>query len=321
VDTVFLTGASGFVGGHVAEHLIAAGYRVRALARVGRHLPDGCEPVHGDLVEAGALTESLRGCRYLIHCAALYSLAHRDRAAIAHVNVAGTASLLDAAHVAGVERAVVTSSSAAVGPARNGKPADETQWARAHGGGYHDSKLLQERAAFAARIPVVSILPTAPVGPGDRKPTPTGKMIVDFARGKMFGRPPGDGGMNVVAVEDVARAHVVALERGRTGERYLIGGANLRFEDLWQKLARATGQPAPTFHVPKALALAAAYVDEARSRITHSAPSIPIEGVHMSTESMYADSARAIRELDHRPSDVDAALDRAVAWFRTNGYV
>jgi dihydroflavonol-4-reductase len=215
----------------------------------------------------------------------------------------------------------VTSSSAAVGPAQNGKPADETQWAAPHGGAYHDSKLLQERAAFAARIPVVSILPTAPVGPGDRKPTPTGKMIVDFARGAMFGRPPGDGGMNVVAVEDVARAHVVALERGRTGERYLVGGENLRFEELWQKLARATGRPAPSFHVPKALALAAAYVDEARSRIAHSAPSIPIEGVQMSTEPMYADSSKAVRELGHRPSDIDAALDRAVAWFRANGYV
>ena len=264
---------------------------------------------------------ALEGSQYLVHCAALYSLARRDRATIVHVNVDGTAGLLDAAHIAGVERAVVTSSSAAVGHSRNGQPADETMWAQLGAGAYHDSKLLQERAAFAARVPVVTLLPTAPVGPEDRKPTPTGKMIVDFARGKMYGRPPGDGGMNVVAVEDVAKAHVAALERGRAGERYLVGGENLTFDALWEKLARATRRPAPSFKVPKALAYCAAYFDEGLSLAKRDAPSVPLEGVKMSAERMFSDSSKAARELEHVPGSIDEALDRAVAWFRSNGYV
>jgi len=298
------------VGSHVAERLLEAGYRVRALNRGAAALPAGCESVTGDLHDVGAFARVIDGSRYLVHCAALYSLASRDREDIARVNVSGTASLLAAAHLAGVERAIVTSSSAAVGHARNGVPADESAWAETGVGAYHDSKLLQERASFASRVPVVAILPTAPIGPGDRKPTPTGKLLVDFARGKIFGKPPGNGGMNVVAVEDVARAHVVALERGRIGERYIVGGENMSFDRLWEMLSDVTGRAVPRLRVPAAVAYAFAYAGFA-----------PVEGVRLSSEQMYVDSSKAIAELDHRPSDVRNALVRAVEWFRSNGHL
>ena len=284
-------------------------------------LPPDVEPLAGDLLDAQTYVRELRDCRYVVHCAALYSMRLRERTAIAQVNVTGTASLLAAAHLAGVDRAVVTSSSAAVGHERSGRPADESCWADDGGGAYHDSKLRQERAAHASRMEVVAVLPTAPVGPGDRKPTPTGKMIVDFARGAMIGKPPGNGGMNVVAVEDVARAHVAALERGRSGERYIVGGENVTFDQLWQMLALATGREVPAFRVPAALAFGAAYVDAVRCAIDRDAqPVAPLEGVRMAFDRMYVDGAKTQRELGITPSSVPDALARAVAWFRANGY-
>lgn len=311
-ERVFLTGASGFVGSHILRELLAAGYSVRALTRTTPSHPEPsgeaaestdaeAEWIAGDLRNVGAFAGALHGCRYLVHCAALYSFAPRDRAAIAAVNVEGTASLMVAAHVAGVERAVLTSSSATEGHAHSG---------------YHRSKLEQERAAFASRVPVVALLPTAPIGPGDAKPTPTGKLVLDFARGKIVAKAPGHGGMNLVAVEDVARAHVSALKRGRIGERYIVGGENLSMDEIWTVLAEITGKPMPAWRAPYALALAAAYVDEARCRLTGATPAVPLEGVRLSRERMYADSSSAQRDLGYAPTSVRAALERAVAWFR-----
>jgi dihydroflavonol-4-reductase len=303
-DVVFLTGATGFVGSHILRELLTAGYPVRALARSSQPTAGELEWISGDLRNVGAFARALDGCRYLIHCAALYSFAPRDRAEIARVNVDGTASLLAAAHIAGVERAVLTSSSATEAHADSG---------------YHRSKLEQERVAFASRVPVVALLPTAPVGPGDRKPTPTGKLIADFMQGKIVAKAPGHGGMNLVAVEDVARAHVAALDRGRIGERYLIGGENLTMDQIWQMLSDISGRPMPRWRAPYALALIAAYADELRCRVTGGAPEVPLEGVRLSRERMYADSSKAREDLDYTPTPVRAALERAVEWFQHYG--
>ncbi|MGH2347492.1 MAG: NAD-dependent epimerase/dehydratase family protein, partial [Chloroflexota bacterium] len=185
-DTVFVTGATGFLGSHVLHSLIESGYQVRALMRPGsRALPprNGCTPVLGDLAKPAALIPHMRGCRYLMHTAAVYSFSPARRDEIWATNVRGTAGILEAAAAAEVERAVVTSSSAAVGPARGDEPATENDYADAdHSSSYHASKCRQERIALAARIPTVLVLPSAPIGPNDWKPTPTGKMVVDFMR-------------------------------------------------------------------------------------------------------------------------------------------
>jgi dihydroflavonol-4-reductase len=326
-DRVFLSGATGFIGSHILRELLAAGYVVRALRR---DMSSRAEPVsspaesvssraesvssraesrddtatewiEGDLRDVGAFARSLRDCRFIVHTAALYSFAPRDRAELHRVNVEGTASLMAAAHVAGVERAVLTSSSATDGHASSG---------------YHRSKLEQERAAFASRVPVIALLPTAPVGPGDAKPTPTGKLVLDFVRGRIVAKAPGHGGMNLVAVEDVARAHVAALERGRVGERYVIGGEDLRMDEIWAMLAEITSRPMPAWRAPYWLALAAAYADELRCRVTGAQPAVPLEGVRLARQRMYADSSKAQRDLGYQATSVRAALGRAVSWYR-----
>jgi dihydroflavonol-4-reductase len=325
------------VGSHIERELLAAGYEVRSLRR--HSLPRDPEPfdsaqgklrrraietVTGDLSRPGEFARALDGCRYVIHAAALYSFAPRDRAAIHAVNVVGTEGLTLAAHLAGVERVVLTSSSAAIGHERDGRPADERDYPAAsmERDAYHHSKLEQERAAFASRVPVVAVLPTAPVGPGDWKPTPTGKLVLDFARGKISAKAPGHGGMNLVAVEDVARAHIAALTRGRIGERYVIGGENLSMDEIWAMLSSITGKPMPSWRAPYALALAAAYADELRCRVNPKAtPAVPLEGVRMSRDRMYADSAKAERELGHHSTSIRAAIERAVTWYRENRYV
>lgn len=323
-DEVFLTGATGFIGSHVLRALRRAGYRVRALVHEAgdrQGLLEGCTIVRGDLRRAGELARAMAGCRYLIHTAALYSFAPRDRALLWQTNVLGTRGLLAAARIAGVERAVMTSSVVTVGPARNGQPATETQCVILHGSPstYHASKVAQEQVALAARLPVVLVLPTAPVGPGDWKPTPTGRIVLDFLRGRIFATVAG--GMNLVAVEDVAEAHLRALERGQPRERYLIGGENLSFSQIWQLLAELSGRPAPRLEIPYRLALLLAWADEARCRLTRSQPAIPLEGVRLARYLMHVSSEKARRELGYRPSSVREALARAVDWYRRHGYV
>ncbi len=308
-DRVFLTGATGFIGCTCAARVASRrlpGASSRSRPQRHPELDDRVEHVAGDMRRVGGFARALEGCRYLVHCAALYSFAPRDRTAIHAINVDGTASLMLAAHVGGVERAVLTSSSATEGHARTG---------------YHRSKLEQERAAFAGRVPLIALLPTAPVGPGDAKPTPTGRLVLDFARGKIVALAPGHGGMNLVAVEDVARAHVAALERGKIGERYVLGGENLGMDEIWKLLAEVTGKSMPAWRAPFALALAASYVDEMRCRITGATPAVPLEGVRLSRERMYADSSKAQRELDYSATPVRAALERAVTWYRETGRV
>lgn len=322
---VFLTGASGFIGGHVLRALLAGGYEVRALARDGEAASrvGDAEVILGDLGHPGALVRSMAGCDGLIHCAALYSFAPRDRAALRAVNVDGTAGLLAAARLAGVERAVVTGSAGTVGPAGEDHLPDERDHAADQArSAYHRSKHEQERAALAARVPAVLVLPTSTVGPGDRKPTPTGQMIVEFARGRVFAAPPPRGGLNLVAVEDVARAHLLALERGRPRTRYLVGGENLSLDRVWQLLAEVTGRRPPGWRIPYPVALWAGSADELRCRLSPRArPRVPLEGVRMSTQMMHVDCTRARVDLGLEPGSVRDALARAVSWYREHGYL
>jgi dihydroflavonol-4-reductase len=326
---VFLTGATGFVGRHVLHALLGTNHRVRALVRTGsRPLPPhpGVTTVQGDLRRSGELVRSMEGCRYLIHVAALYSFSPADRAGILASNVGGTAGILEAARIAGVERAVVTSSSATVGPARDGRLATEEDWAEVEGmsPGYHRSKIEAERAVLAARVPTVLILPTTPVGPGDWKPTPTGKMVVDFMRGRIFAAL--DGGLNVVPVEDVAQAHVSALSRGRARERYLVGGENLTLTELWACLAEATGRRPPTLRLPYGVAVTLGWGDELRARLAAragrapTAQLVPLEGVRMARHRMWIDDSKARDELGYVSSSVAEAVSRAVRWYRDHGY-
>jgi dihydroflavonol-4-reductase len=273
---------------------------------------DGCEIVSGDLKRPGVLAHALDGCRYLLHCAAQYSFGPRDREAIRRTNVLGTEGLFAAAYLAGVERAVLTSSSATLG--------GETHVFTSGDLDYHGSKIVQERVAFASRLPTVAVLPTAPIGAGDWKPTPTGAMIVDFMRGKMIARPPQSGGLNLVDVEQVAQAHVAALERGTIGERYVIGGENFSFDALWDLLAGLTGRTAPRARAPIALMCAAAYVDELRCRMTGAVPFVPLEGVRMSQRRMFVDSTVAEQALGVPLRSVLDALVSAIVWYRDHGY-
>jgi dihydroflavonol-4-reductase len=319
---VFLTGGTGFIGVHVLQALLERGYEVRALARHPNRLPDHprVEAVPGDLESPGGLVEALRGCRYLVHVAAAYSFAPRDRPRMAFVNVRGTSGLMAAGLIAGVEKAVVTSSSATVGPASQNGAATELDWAppTARVSAYHHSKVDQERAALAARLPTVMVLPTAPIGPGDWKPTPTGRMVVDFLRGRIFATL--DGGLNLVDVRDVARAHVLALERGRPRVRYLVGGQNLSLGEIWQLLGRVSGRRPPRFRIPYAAAAGLAWADELRCRATGAAPVVPLEGVQMARERMHVDPTRSLTELGLEASRVEGAAADAVAWYRSHGY-
>ncbi|MDQ6857274.1 MAG: NAD-dependent epimerase/dehydratase family protein [Candidatus Dormibacteraeota bacterium] len=323
VDEVFLTGATGFIGCHILDALLEGGHPVRALVRSPGRLPrrSGLTEVVGDVTRAGGLVESMRGCRALIHTAAAYSFAPAERSRIRATNVAGTAGILEAARLAGVERAVVTSSSATVGAARAHRPATEDDHADEHGhSAYHDSKIAAERVALAARLPAVILLPTAPVGPGDWKPTPTGAALLTFLRGRVLASVTG--GLNVVAVADVARAHVAALERGQLRRRYLIAGENVSFDELWRRLGAVSGRRPPRRRMPHAIVMLAALADEARCRVMRGAqPLVPLEGARMARHHMYVESTRARDELGVERTSVDVALEQSVRWYRDHGYV
>jgi dihydroflavonol-4-reductase len=327
--TTLVTGATGFVGSHVAHQLVSSGANVRVLVRPSsnfRLLEDlRAERVEGDLRDGASLERAMRGVRRVFHVAADYRLWTAHPEELYESNVEGTRRLIAAAERGGVERFVYTSTVATIAVPRDGsKLPDETIDSSVNEmiGHYKKSKFLAEQVALDAAkagAPVVIVNPTAPVGPGDWKPTPTGRIILDFLLGKMPAYV--DTGLNVVAVEDVAAGHLLAAEKGRIGERYILGGRNMTLKEILDALAAITGKRAPRLKLPHVVALAAGYADELYSRLAGREPQIPVEGVKMSRHKMFVESDKAARELGYAPGKIEAALERAVRWYADNGYV
>ncbi len=330
----FVTGASGFIGANLVHVLHAAGHAVRALVRPGSDLRGlagaAFEPVHADLRDRAALARAMRGCEWCFHVAASYHLWLPDYAPLYAANVDGTRAVLEAAGEAGCRRIVYTSSVGVLRPppadAAPLAPADETALATEAEmtNPYKHSKWLAEQIArdLAARgLPVVIVNPTAPVGPRDVKPTPTGRVIVDFLNRALPAYV--DTGLNWVHVRDVALGHLLAAERGRVGERYILGHAegNWTLQQALAVLAEITGLPAPRWRIPWRLAWLAAHVDEFQSRLTRRPPRAPLAGVRMARYKMFFTPARAIRELGLPQTPPRQALAEAVEWFRAHGYV
>ncbi len=325
-----LTGATGFVGAAVLRALLAKGVRVRALVRPAsdtRNL-DGLdvERVAGDLGDPASLARAVAGCRALYHVAADYRLWVPEPASIYRANVDGTANLMKAALDAGVERIVYTSSVATLGLHDDGSPADEATPSSLATmiGHYKRSKFLAEeavRALVRARgLPAVIVNPSTPIGPRDVKPTPTGRMILDAAAGKMPAYV--DTGLNVVHVDDVADGHLLAFERGVAGERYILGGADMSLRDILVEVARVTGRKPPSVRLPHNLVLPIAYLSEAWTRLRGKGePLATVDGVRMSKKLMYFSSAKAERALGYRHRPAAEAIRDAVQWFRESGYL
>jgi dihydroflavonol-4-reductase len=324
-----VTGGTGFIGANVARELVAAGATVRVLARPhgDRRALEGMpvEVVEGDLLDAGSLRRAVAGVQAVFHVAADYRLWTPDPSVVYRTNVDGTRTILDAAGQAGVGRVVHTSSVGALGIPRDGRPGSEGTPVTLDDmiGHYKRSKFLAERVAldFAQRgLPVVVVNPSAPVGPWDVKPTPTGQMIVDFMRGRMIATL--DTGLNIVHVRDVARGHLLAAELGKPGERYVLGhlDGNLSLAAIFRLLAEITGRRPPRFRVPYAMAWLSAACCEGVSRVTGRAPAVALTAVRMARKRMYFSPARAVRELGLPQTDVRQALADAVAWFEAHGY-
>jgi len=323
-----VTGGTGFVGAAVVHALVTAGQAVRVLVRPGADLRnlDGLpvERAHGDLQEPASLRAAIKGCQRVYHVAALYSFWEPDPRRFYRVNVEGTRRLLEAAEAEGVERIVYTSTVGTLGHRPDGRPADEeTPVSLDHMiGHYKRSKFLAEaeaRRAAARGVPVVIVNPSAPVGPRDIKPTPTGKMIVDYLNRGMPAYI--DTGLNLIDVDDVAHGHLLAAERGKIGERYILGHRNMTLREIFALLERLTGIPAPRVRLPHALVLPLAYASQALSDwITRRPPRIPLEGVKMAKRRMFFDASKAVRELGLPQSPIEGALERAVRWFIEHGY-
>jgi dihydroflavonol-4-reductase len=327
MPSAFITGATGFIGHHVAAHLIEKGWHVKALRRATSSHPiglPGIEWIVGDLRNLDDLTRGMLGVEAVFHVAADYRLWAKDPGEIYRSNVDGSANVMRAAVRNRVERVVYTSSVGALGLTPNGTPADEHTPVTLEDmiGHYKRSKFLAEREVekfLSDGLPVIFVHPSTPVGPADHKPTPTGKMIVDFLNGKMPAYI--DTGLNLVHVRDVAQGHLLALERGRAGEKYILGNSNLTLAQIFSVLAKVSGIPAPRIRLPHKPVLYLAKVFDLISKLTGTEPLIPYEGVKMAAKLMFFDSSKAIRELGLPQTPVETALSDAVAWFRENGYV
>jgi dihydroflavonol-4-reductase len=325
--TTLVTGAAGFLGSHVARQLVARGEPVRVLLRPSsqnRAIADlPLEYSTGDLRDTESLDRALKGVTRVFHVAADYRLWAKDSKDIYDSNVGGTKNILAAAKRAGVQQFIYTSTVATIAVDRPAPPNEKTDAKLEEMiGHYKRSKWMAEREALNAAkegFPVIVAMPTTPVGPWDWKPTPTGKIIVDFLNGKMPGYV--DTGLNFVGVEECAAGHLLVAEKGKVGERYLLGGENLTLKQVLDILANITKLPAPMLKLPHGVALGAAYASTFFSRLVGKEPGIPVEGVKIAQHKMFVDCSRAQRELGFKAGPVSAALQRAVHWYEQNGYV
>ena len=325
---VFLTGATGFVGGHVARAYAAAGAELRLLTRATSNVAQleriRAERVVGDLRQPEGLRTALRGCDVLVHVAADYRLWVREPREMYAANVEGTQELLRIAREEGVAKAVYTSSVATMGFRKDGTIVDELTPVSLRDmiGHYKRSKFLAEQVAInAARMGqhVMVLNPTTPIGPGDVKPTPTGRIVVDFLNRKFPAYV--DTGLNLVDVGEVARMHVAAIERGTPGERYILGGENLTLKQILDRMSAITGLPSPKMKVPHSVAMTFAFFDETiTGRIRGKEPRATVEAVRMGKKFMFASSAKAERELGFKILPIYNALRGAIEWFTANGY-
>jgi len=322
-----VTGAAGFLGSHVARQLGARGEEVRVLVRASssnRAISDlSLEYVTGDLRDAASLELAMNGVQRVFHVAADYRLWAKRSQDIYDSNVGGTKNLLAAAKKAGIEQLIYTSTVATIAVERPELPNESTEAKLEEMiGHYKKSKWMAEQEVLQAAkegLPVIVAMPTTPVGPWDWKPTPTGKIILDYLNGKMPGYV--ETGLNFVGVEECAAGHLLVSEKGKVGERYLLGGENLTLKEVLDTLAKITGLPAPWMKIPHGLALSVAYVDSAFSRLVGKEPGIPVEGVRIAQHKMFVDASRARKELGFQPGPVAAALERAARWYQANGYV
>ena len=325
--TTLVTGAAGFLGSHVARQLVARGDDVRVLLRASstnRAIADlSLEYVTGDLRDPASLDRAMKGVKRVFHVAADYRLWARRSREIYDSNVGGTKNLLAAAKRAGVEQLIYTSTVATIAVDRPKLPNEFTDAKLDEMvGHYKRSKWMAEREVLNAAkngLPVIVAMPTTPVGPWDWKPTPTGKIILDFLNGKLPGYV--ETGLNFVGVEECAAGHLLLAEKGKVGERYLLGGENLTLKAMLDMLAKITGLRAPSLKIPHGLALGVAYANTVFSRLLGREPGIPIEGVKIARHMMFVDCSRAQRELGFKAGPVAAALERAVRWYEANGYI
>ncbi|MDJ0733362.1 MAG: NAD-dependent epimerase/dehydratase family protein [Nostocaceae cyanobacterium] len=324
---VFVTGSTGFIGANLVRLLLQKGYRVRTLVRSHSCLDNlrelNVEIVTGDLNDP-ELWQQMQGCQYLFHVAARYSLWQREKQALYDDNVIGTRNVLAAAQKAGIERTVYTSSVAAIGVGKNGEVVDETHQSPLETlvGHYKKSKFLAEQEAIKAAArgqEVVIVNPSSPIGPWDIKPTPTGEIILRFLQRQMPFYV--DTGLNFIDVRDVASGHLLALQKGKSGDRYILGNQNLSLKQLLDKLSQITGLTAPQRSVPPWLPLSVAWIDEKILAPLGKTPTVPIDGVRMSEQTMYYDPSKAVRELGLPQSSLNKALKDAIDWFMTRGYL
>ncbi len=325
----FVTGATGFLGSHVARVLAEQGAGLRLLVRSSSDLRNiegvNADRVSGDLRDAQSIEKAMSGCDVVFHVAADYRLWAPDSDQMYRSNVEGTRATLNAARKNRVRRVVYTSSVATMGFTADGNSADENSPVSLENmiGNYKRSKYMAEEIAISEGrngLDVVIVNPSTPVGERDIKPTPTGRIILDFLKKKFPAYV--DTGLNLVDATQCARGHVAALEKGRSGERYILGGENLTLKQILDKLAAITGLPSPTIKVPYFVALATGVVDEiVTGRIRGREPRATIDAVRMGRKKMFVSSAKAERELGWNPPPVDNALRRAVEWFQSNGYV